>query len=508
MRVLFHIDYLIEIASAPQDDPLLSRCREKAVEGWVLPAYIPLLYQHLLQTMDDKGARASIRQVLSFLTLYPMTGMDIQEALISESTDFASSLTAGAAEAFNIDTVVTLNPQKFSKYEVKAVTPEEFLTLLTSGKPHLRRVPMLDMTASYHECLDHIEHEMFKVIRSSRFILGSTVQDLETKIANYCKADFAVGVSSGTDALLISLLALGIGEGDEVITTPFTFFATYGAIVRAGARPVFADIDSTTFNISFEKIEQAVTDKTKAILPVHLYGQCADMDPILELAKRKGIAVIEDAAQAIGAEYKNRKAGSLGDAGCFSFYPTKNLGGFGDAGMVTVSSAELYEKLKVLRVHGSQTRYIHDEVGGNFRLDALQAAILSARFDFLETWTEKRRTNADNYRRLFEQAGLTGLVKLPVESSGRHVYHQFVIRVWESKRNELKHFLEERGVSSEIYYPVPLHLQKCVMGSGYKMGDFPHAEKAAGETLALPISHEVTTDQLEYVVENIKNFFS
>ncbi|MCH8156540.1 MAG: DegT/DnrJ/EryC1/StrS family aminotransferase, partial [Nitrospinae bacterium] len=283
------------------------------------------------------------------------------------------------------------------------------------------RVPLLDIPASYEAILADVEKNISEVIRTGHFILGPKVEELEQRIAEYCGAKYAVGVSSGTDALLISLMAAGIGEGDEVITTPFTFFATAGSIARLGARPVFVDIHPDTFNIDPQQIENKITDKTRALLPVHLYGQCADMDPILELARKHKLAVIEDAAQAIGTEYKGRRTGSLGDYGCFSFFPTKNLGGFGDGGMVTMSSEELYERVKILRVHGSSPKYYHKIVGGNFRLDAIQSAVVLAKLKYLDRWTEQRRKNAQTYGRLFKEKGLLNFITLPGEVVPRHV---------------------------------------------------------------------------------------
>jgi len=301
-------------------------------------------------------------------------------------------------------------------------------------------------------------------------------------------------------------MAAGVGPGDEVITSPYTFFATAGSIIRLGAQPVFADINDITFNIKPEHIERCITPKTKAIIPVHLYGQCADMDPILQLAEKNGLRVIEDSAQAIGSEYKSRSAGSLGDMGCFSFFPAKNLGGFGDGGMVTTNCEELYQKLKILRVHGSDPKYYHKIIGGNFRLDALQADVVSAKLNFLEDWTEKRRKNAQTYNQLFKDSAMTPFVQLPPEVFPRHVYNQYVIGVG-NRRDELRGFLNENRIGCEIYYPVPLHLQDCFKSLGYKSGDFPESEKAAGQTLALPISHEVSREQQEYIVNTIQRFF-
>jgi len=367
------------------------------------------------------------------------------------------------------------------------------------------KVPLLDIPLSYEAVLADVEKNINEVIRSGYFILGPVVEELERQIAAYCGAKYAVGVSSGTDALLISLMAAGIGEGDEVITTPFTFFATAGSISRLGAKPVFVDIEPSTFNINPKHIEKNITNKTRAIIPVHLYGQCADMDPILDLAKKNNLAIIEDAAQAIGSKYKGGRAGSLGDYGCFSFFPTKNLGGFGDGGMVTMASEELYEQVKTLRVHGSNNKYYHKVIGGNFRLDAIQAAVVLAKLKFLDQCTKKRRSNAQTYDRLFKEKGATDSLILPQEIIPHHVYNQYIVRVKE-KRDELRSFLGGKNIATEIYYPLPLHLQDCFASLGYKKGDFPESEKAADEIIALPIFPELTADQLEYVAASISQF--
>ena len=367
------------------------------------------------------------------------------------------------------------------------------------------KVPLLDIPLSYEAVLADVEKNINEVIRSGYFILGPVVEELERQIAAYCGAKYAVGVSSGTDALLISLMAAGIGEGDEVITTPFTFFATAGSISRLGAKPVFVDIEPSTFNINPKHIEKNITNKTRAIIPVHLYGQCADMDPIIDLAKINNLTIIEDAAQAIGSKYKGGGAGSLGDYGCFSFFPTKNLGGFGDGGMVTMASEELYEQVKTLRVHGSNNKYYHKVIGGNFRLDAIQAAVVLAKLKFLDQCTKKRRSNAQTYDRLFKEKGATDSLTLPQEIIPRHVYNQYIVRVKE-KRDELRSFLGGKNIATEIYYPLPLHLQDCFASLGYKKGDFPESEKAADEIIALPIFPELTTDQLEYVAASISQF--
>ncbi len=367
------------------------------------------------------------------------------------------------------------------------------------------KVPLLDIPLSYQEILADVEKNISEIIQSGWFILGPVVAELEQQIADYCGAKYAVGVSSGTDALLISLMAAGVGEGDEVITTPFTFFATAGSISRLGAKPVFVDIEPETFNIDPNQIESKITNNTRAILPVHLYGQCAEMDSILKLAKKNNLTVIEDAAQAIGSEYKGRRAGSMGDYGCFSFFPTKNLGGFGDGGMVTMNSEELYEQVKILRVHGSEPKYYHKVIGGNFRIDAIQAAVVLAKLKYLDRWTEKRRSNAETYARLFKESGLTEQLTPPAEAVPRHVYNQYVVRVKE-KRDELRKYLGENNVATEVYYPLPLHLQDCFASLSHKKGDFPESEKAAEETIALPVFPELTDEQLSYAVEKVAQF--
>lgn len=378
----------------------------------------------------------------------------------------------------------------------------------------IMNVPLLDLKAQYRTIKDEIMDVTNQVFESQYFILGPRVIELEENIAAYCNTRYAVGVSSGTDALILSLMAAGVGKGDLVISTPYTFFATTGSITRVGATPVFVDIDPSTFNISpdllkktLENLSEKQRSMVKAILPVHLYGQCADMDPIKKIAGEYGILVIEDAAQAIGSEYKGVRAGAMGDLGCFSFFPSKNLGAFGDGGIVTTNSEALHEKLTILRVHGSDPKYIHKIIGGNFRLDALQAAIVNVKLKYLDNWTKKRQENAATYRSLFDKAGLLSRVTLPVDKEDRHIYNQFVITLKE-KRDQLRDFLLEKGVGTEIYYPVPMHLQECFSFLGHKKGDFSESEYAADHTLALPVYPELTFDQMEYVVEMVKAFYT
>ncbi len=378
----------------------------------------------------------------------------------------------------------------------------------SSNKASLKAtgVPLLDLKAQYRSIRDEVREAIDKVLESQYFILGPEVVALEEEIAEYCQCSHAVGVSSGTDALLIALMAIDIRPGDEVITTPYTFFATAGAIHRLGAKPVFVDIDPVSYNIDPNLIEAAITDKTRAVIPVHLYGQCAEMDAVLEIAAGRNLAVIEDAAQAIGSEYKGRRAGSFGAVGCFSFFPSKNLGGVGDGGIATCNDPELAEKMKILRTHGSKPKYYHKIVGGNFRLDAINAAALRVKLKHLDDWTALRQQNASDYDRHFEEAGLAGdKIKLPEVGQSRHIFNQYVIRT--ERRDELRKFMQDNRIGSEVYYPVPLHLQECFADMGYKPGDLEHSEAAAEETLALPIYPELTMEQKEFVVETIGNFF-
>jgi dTDP-4-amino-4,6-dideoxygalactose transaminase len=376
-------------------------------------------------------------------------------------------------------------------------------------------VPLLDLKAQFATIREEVREAIDRVVESQHFILGPEVEALEREVAEYSGCAYGIGVSSGTDALLVSLMAIDLKPGDEVITTPYTFFATAGAIARLGGKPILVDIDPLTYNIDSAQIEAAVTSRTRAIMPVHLYGQMADMDPIMEIAERRGLFVIEDAAQAIGSEYKGLRAGSIGHLGCFSFFPSKNLGGIGDGGMVTSTDAELAHRVKLLRNHGYSPKYYNKVLGGNFRLDAIQAAVLRVKLRYLDQWTEARQRNAAAYRDLFGEAGLAvtldefsggspGVV-LPFESPNvRHIYNQFVIR--SHRRDELLNHLKERQIGAEIYYPVPMHLQECFAELGYGKGDFLASESAADQTLALPIYPELTVEELSSVAYAIAEF--
>jgi dTDP-4-amino-4,6-dideoxygalactose transaminase len=369
------------------------------------------------------------------------------------------------------------------------------------------RVPLLDLGAQYMPLRADLLAAITRVCDSQRFIMGPEVEAVESELAAYLGVRHAVGVSSGTDALLMALHALDIGPGDEVVTTTYSFFSTVGSIVRAGARPVLVDIDPATFNIDPAGVAAAITPRTKAVLPAHLFGQSADLIPLLETAVRSGVAVIEDAAQAIGARYRDRAVGGWGSIGCFSFFPSKNLGAFGDAGLVTANDDGLARRLRLIRNHGMDPKYFHTLVGGNFRLDALQAAVLRVKLPHLAAWSSARVRNAERYRRLFERAGLGDTVRLPVQAPGRsHIYNQFVVRVPE--RDRLREHLAARGIGTEIYYPVPFHLQECFAGLGHRAGAFPESERAARDSLALPIYGELTEAQQSWVVESVRAFYN
>jgi dTDP-4-amino-4,6-dideoxygalactose transaminase len=368
-------------------------------------------------------------------------------------------------------------------------------------------VPVLDLRAQYQTIRAEIEPVVHHLFESQMFVMGPEVAELESELARLCGVARGIGCASGTDALLLPLMAIGIGTGDEVITTPYSFFATAGSIWRTGARPVFVDIEPDTYNIDPKQIEAAITSRTRAIIPVHLYGQMADLGPISAIARKHNLFVLEDAAQAIGARYYEHPAGSLGHVGALSFYPSKNLGGFGDGGMMVTNDATLAQSLARLRVHGMEPKYHHHEVGLNSRLDALQAAVLRVKLRHLESWTNRRREAAIRYEMLFEEHRLTDTVSLPREREGHyHVYNQFVIRVPAPIRDHLRDYLTARQIGSEIYYPIPLHLQTCFSALGHKSGDFPRSEAAAHETIALPIYPELSEDQQNFVVGSIRQF--
>lgn len=370
-----------------------------------------------------------------------------------------------------------------------------------------QKVPLLDLKAQYRKIQDKIEPAVLEILRNQTCILGEPVKSFEEAVAKYCQAKYAIGVSSGTDALLVAMMAINIQPGDEVITSDYSFFSTAGSIARLGAKAVFVDIDPITFNLNPEQIEHVITPKTKAIMPVHLFGQAALMDAISDIARRHKLIVIEDAAQALGSMYHNKFAGVLSDMGCFSFYPSKNLGGIGDGGMVLTNDSQLYDKIVKLRNHGCTRQYFHEMIGGNFRLDAIQAAALKVKLQFLTEWCQARIQNAADYTRLFQQSSLSNIVTLPTALPNHfHIYNQFVIRV--PQRDALRNFLTEKGIGTAVYYPLPLHRQPCFQYWGYKEEEFPESNSAAANTLALPIYPELTMEQKTYVVDAVRNFYN
>ena len=367
-------------------------------------------------------------------------------------------------------------------------------------------IPLLDLKAQYQSIRKDVLAAIETVCDEQGFILGPRVTDLERSLAKYVGTVHGVGVASGSDALLLSLMASGVGPGDEVITVPFTFFATTGAISRLGAKPVFVDVCADTFNMDATKVEPAITPRTKAIIPVHLFGQCAEMETIIAVAKQHRLTVIEDACQAIGAKRHGVMAGAMGETGCFSFFPSKNLGGFGDGGLITTNHDRLNDAMAMLRVHGSKERYLHESIGINSRLDALQAAVLQVKLKYLDQWADGRRRNAARYERLFKDANIGDHIILPTTAKGNeHVFNQFTVRV--QQRDELRAYLKDHGIGTEIYYPVPMHLQACYRDLGYQKGSFPISERAAEDVLSLPIYAELTDDQLIGVTETIAAFY-
>ncbi len=373
------------------------------------------------------------------------------------------------------------------------------------------KVPLFDLTRQYQTLREEMLKKIDETISSGKVILGKNVEEIEKNIANYVGVKHAIGVASGSDALILALRAMGIKEGDHVVTTPYTFFATASAITRLGALPIFVDVDEETFNISLDEVEKTLKkdDKVKVVIPVHLFGRSVDMKRLKEICDNHNVKILEDAAQSIGSECmvngKKVKTGSIGDAGILSFFPTKNLGAYGDAGMVLTNSDEIDEKVRMLRVHGSKKKYVHDEIGYNSRMDELQAAILNVKFPHLDEWIEKRINVAKNYAKLFEKHEVQ-VVYSPVPSDKSHVFHQYVIKV--DQRDELREYLTSQGVGTSIYYPIPLHLQRCFSYLGYKKGDLPVSEKLSQETLALPIFPEITFEEQEYVVEKIMEFYN
>ena len=389
------------------------------------------------------------------------------------------------------------------------MSPDSTLASATGTIDPPMTVPLLDIQRQLNPLAEEIQAALSRVFKSGQFVLGPDVRQFESSVSEYCQAAYAIGCASGSDALLLALMAADIGPDDEVIVPSFTFFATASAVSRLGAKIVFADIDPATFNLDASDVARRVTDRTKAIIPVHLFGQCADMDMLHEVAQGNDLTIVEDACQALGAEYRGSRAGSLGTVACFSFYPTKNLGGAGDGGMLTTNDERLANRLSLLRVHGMRPRYHHQVIGLNSRLDSLQAAVLNVKMPHLERWIQMRIENANRYQEFFRAAGLDGILGLPAaKTPGRHSWNQYVIRVPDGRRDALRERLTQRNVGTEIYYPVPLHAQVCFADLGYREGSLPETERATREALALPIFPELTAEEQQYVVDQIAAFLS
>ena len=499
MRALIDINIFMDIlmfrAGYATSLIILDLCEAKKIDGWILANSIPTMHYLLSKSEGELVARRKIKEIIKGISIIPL-----RNGILQASFD----LQINAALQFGMDAIITRNKKDFKDSKVPAYTPEEFLDKFNQeGFATKKSIPLVDIKSQVYSIYPEIDDLITKTLLSGWFILGNEVEQFEKEFADYCNAKYAVGVASGSDALALSLQALGIGSGDEVITVPNTFIATVDAIFRNGAKPVFVDIDPETYNIDVSNIEEKITDKTKAIIPVHLYGQSADMDPIIKIAKEYDLKIIEDACQAHGAEYKGKKVGSIGEVGCFSFYPAKNLGCYGDGGMMVTNDMGLSEKIKMLRNYGQSKKYYHDFIGYNSRLDELQAAVLRVKLKYLDKWNDLRRAHAKIYNELLEHVSGT---EIPIEKDyAKHVYHLYVIRCKE--RDKLQQYLNSKGISTGIHYPIPVHLQEAYKHLEYNKGSFPITEKYASEILSLPMFPELRNEELEYVCNIVKEFY-
>ncbi|HUT04565.1 MAG TPA: aminotransferase class I/II-fold pyridoxal phosphate-dependent enzyme [bacterium] len=496
------LDVALQRPQWENSDSVLAFCEAGICEGWMVANSFPTIEYVTAKSVNKATAMAVLRELYARVSIIPLRTSLISEALAKYPDNFEDGLQMAAARQFNLDYIVTRNVRHFERSPVPAVTPDEFIEIFKKDRGR-KNVPFVDLSAQLHEIYNDIDDELTEVIQSCAFILGPAVTKFEQQFADFCEAKHCVGVSSGTAALHLALLALGIGKGDEVITVPNTFAATCEAIIYTGARPVFVDVDERTFNIDVFKIDAAITPRTRAIIPVHLYGQPADMDPILHIAQEHNLKVIEDACQAHGARYKGKRVGAIGDVGCFSFYPSKNLGAYGDGGAVVTNDPHVSERVRMLRDHGTTDKYHHAVVGYNCRLSSMQAAVLSAKLKRLDKNNEMRREKAGLYG---EALGKLDVI-IPFEPEySESVYHLYVIRA--SKRDRLREHLTSHGISAGLHYPVPLHLQGAFAHLGYKQGDFPVAEKLAAEILSLPMFPELEADAIERCAQIIGRFCS
>ena len=483
-------------------DSVLAFCDAGICEGWMLANSFPTIEYVIDRSLNKATATATLRQLYPRVSIIPLRSSLISESLAKYPGRFEDGLQMAAARQFNLDYIVTRNVRHFDRSPVPAVTPDQFIEIFKKDRDG-KNIPFVDLAAQLHEIYNDIDDGLTEAIQSCAFILGPKVQEFEREFAEFCEAKHCVGVSNGTAALHLALLALGVGGGDDVITVTNTFAATCEPILYTGARPVFVDVDERTFNMDVSKLEAAITPRTKAIIPVHLCGQPADMDPIMQVAKRHNLFVVEDACQAHGARYKGRRVGGIGHVGCFSFYPGKNLGAYGDAGAVITNDDEINTKVRMLRDHGTTSKYHHAVVGYNYRLSSMQATVLSAKLKRLDKWNAMRRRNASLYGKALAELDII----TPFEPEyAESVYHLYMIRT--KNRDELRERLGRGGISSGLHYPVPLHLQDAFAHLGFKKGDFPVAEMLADEILSLPMFPELEPPMIERCAIVVKDFLN
>jgi dTDP-4-amino-4,6-dideoxygalactose transaminase/predicted nucleic acid-binding protein len=503
-KILVDVNILQDVLSRRQDfqgsSDIILLVKRKLVEGWISANTFYILYYLQSKVNSEAITRQKVKDLLEGFSIIPVRQSTLKNAIESDLPDFEDNIQIESALQFNLDAIITRNKKHFEQDKIPVFTPEEFIEIFK--KQEVKNINFVDLKAQHHQVYNEIDDKITDVITSCNFILGNEVKKFEESFAEVHNVKHCLAVSSGTDALHLALWSLGIGRGDEVITVPNTFIATTGTISLTGARPVFVDIDEKSYNIDVNKIEKAINKNTKAIISVHLYGQPVDIDPILKIAEKYGIHIIEDACQSHLAEYKGKKVGGIGHIGCFSFYPSKNLGAYGEGGAIVTSDTNLFEKMYKFREHGQSKKYYYDFEGHNYRMENIQGAILNVKLKYLELWTEKRRKNAQLYNEFLKSVEN---VIIPFEMDyAKHVYHLYVIRI--KNRDGLQKFLTENHVSTGYHYPVPLHLQKAYKYLGYKTGDFPVAETVCKEIISLPMYAELQSKEIEYVASLVRNF--
>lgn len=505
VRILIDANVFIDVVTKRrgwrQSSEVLSSSRNApSIQGWYSAGTRMILYHFIRKSADEASTRDHVRRLLKHLSPIPLRAGVLARADKDAGDDFEDNVQIASALQFGLDAVVTRNKKHFDSGRIDVFTPEEFIEAHRRDAGKVDQVPFIDLSAQHHRIYNPIDEGLTDVIQSSSFILGSGVERFEEEFAAFCGVRYAVGVGCGLDALQFALTACGVSDGDEVIVPANTFIATALAVSAVGAKPVLVDIDPDTYNTDVRQVEGVLTKRTKAMLPVHLYGQPVDMDPLSEIGKEYNIPVIEDACQAHGAEYKGRRVGSMGRAACFSFYPGKNLGAYGDGDMVVTEDEEVRHRIRWLRDYGQSAKYHHDVKGVNSRLDSIQAAVLRVKLKYLEEWNESRRAHAGLYNQSL--AGVDHLITPTEASFARHVYHLYVVRV--KARPELQKALSDKGIATGIHYPIPIHLQKAYSDLGYKKGDFPVTETYADEVLSLPMFPELSDEQIHYVVRSLR----